>query len=168
MKITVYSRLFSAVIALCALAALIFGCQEHIPPSEWPSIRYNNVPLDTKEVLIFDGPADGTALFKTPTELIAEYLEDMPVNNVSDGAVTFFEGKDRDTVFKMEYIGVYGEDGELLLELPQDNSEASKSVSGLPAGRYIICVKTERYYNGGSDTVQSGHYLFARIDKAAG
>ncbi|MBO4870181.1 MAG: hypothetical protein J5585_10775 [Clostridia bacterium] len=148
------------ILLLTALLLTMFACGEKESPAAYlPSIRYDNVPLNSYSVLIWrgNGPADGggPGAEHTPEELISIYYSNIPETHIFNGAVTLKNGSDKNATFTISFVGVYTKDGE-----KTEYGEAD--LSALPDGLYIICVKTTKSWSGGAD---ESNYLFAKVLK---
>ena len=149
----------TVVLILTAVFLALFYCGEQESPAAYlPSIRYDNIPLQSYTVAINAKDdtviSDGPGSEHSPAELIALNKSEITFTEISSGKVEIRNGSDKNVDFSIFFIGVYTENGE--------KTEYTKSdLSSLPAGKYVICAKVAKKAFGKEES----YYLFAGIEK---
>ena len=126
----------TAAFLLAVLLLTLFACGEKESPAAYlPSIRYDNVPLQTYTIAIYKtngtisvGGSDGV------DETVKKNAGKVPFTEIADKEIKLVNGSDKNIEYSISFAGVYTEDGEV-------TSYRLEDLSTLPAGRYIICAQ---------------------------
>ena len=149
----------TVVLILTAVFLALFSCGEQESPAAYlPSIRFDNIPLQSYTVAINakddSAVSDGPGSELTPADIIKIYISEITFTPVSSGKIEIRNGSDKNVDFNIAFEGVYTENGE--------KTEYTESdLSSLPAGKYVICARVVKKT---SDSHES-YYMFVGIEK---